>query len=267
MKPKPYVSVTLEGPDDGGDFGRNTPGTRTGGIQEALDYAHAHSRDVWIWGGRGGVHDGVGSSHNIYTLEETLRVPWSQDFRLDGGNYLLSYTGESGHAIHFDSQMNCRYKFGLVSSRLPGRGGGDPAGDPRPRRLHLRHRLGLRLRLRRLQPPPGDRHPARLVARPHRQQQAVRRGDEHARHRPPPQRRQRQRPQPRQQHRRDPLRKPVPRDRGLRRPAPRRPGVGQDPAQPALPLLPRPAGGALRRGDAPLRHRGGLRRRQTLSAR
>ena len=119
MKPKPYVSVTLEGPDDGGDFGRNTPATRTGGIQEALDYAHAHSRDVWIWGGRGGVHDGVGSPHNIYTLEETLRVPWSQDFRLDGGNYLLSYTGESGHAIHFDSQMNCRYKFGLVSSGSP----------------------------------------------------------------------------------------------------------------------------------------------------
>ena len=119
MKPKPYVSVTLEGPDDGGDFGRNTPGTRTGGIQEALDYAHAHSRDVWIWGGRGGVHDGVGSPHNIYTLEETLRVPWSQDFRLDGGNYLLAYTGESGHAIHFDSQMNCRYKFGLVSSGSP----------------------------------------------------------------------------------------------------------------------------------------------------
>ena len=115
--PRPFVNVTLEGPDDGGDFGRNTPATGTGGIQEALDYAHAHARDVWIWGGRGGVHDGVGSSDNIYALEETLRVPWSQDFRLDGGNYLLSYAPDSGHAIHFDSQMNCRYKYGLIGSR------------------------------------------------------------------------------------------------------------------------------------------------------
>ena len=34
-----YVVVTPEGPDDGGDFGPNTPGTRTAGIQEALNYA------------------------------------------------------------------------------------------------------------------------------------------------------------------------------------------------------------------------------------
>ena len=113
---RPFVSVTLEGPDDGGDFGRNTPGTATGGIQEAIDYAHANLRDVYIWGGRGGVHEGVGTSGNVYHLEETVRVPWSQDFRLDGGNYVMAYRPETGHAIHFDSQMNCRYKFGLVTS-------------------------------------------------------------------------------------------------------------------------------------------------------
>ena len=37
---KPYIFVTLDGPDDGGDFGRNTPGTKTSGIQEALNYTH-----------------------------------------------------------------------------------------------------------------------------------------------------------------------------------------------------------------------------------
>ncbi|MBI4551144.1 MAG: hypothetical protein HY710_02665 [Candidatus Latescibacteria bacterium] len=116
---KPYVFVTLQGPDDGGDFGPNTPGTKTSGIQEALDYAHAHCRDVYIWGGRGGMHDGEGMPYNIYTLDETLRVPWSQDFRVDGGNALFAYQKTTGHAIHIDSQMNCRYKFGLITSQSP----------------------------------------------------------------------------------------------------------------------------------------------------
>lgn len=116
---KPFVNVTLEGPDDGGDFGRNTPGTGTGGIQEAIDYAHANFRDVYIWGGRGGVHDGVGTSANVYHLDESLRVPWSQDFQLDGGNYVLAYKPKHGHAVHIDSQMNCRYKFGLITSAAP----------------------------------------------------------------------------------------------------------------------------------------------------
>jgi len=44
-------------------------------------------------------------------------VAWSQDFALDGGNYLLAYRKSAGHAIHVDSQMNCRYKFGLITSQ------------------------------------------------------------------------------------------------------------------------------------------------------
>jgi hypothetical protein len=113
---RPYVYVTLEGPEDGGDFGPRTPGTKTSGIQEALNYAHANFRDVYIFGGRGGLHEGEGTAQNVYVLNETLRVPWSQDFRLDGGNYLLAYQKTTGHAIHIDSQMNCRYKFGIVTS-------------------------------------------------------------------------------------------------------------------------------------------------------
>ena len=117
--PRPYVYVTLDGPDDGGDFGPHTPATKTSGIQEALDYAHAQGRDVHIWGGRGGLHKGQGVAHNIYTLDETLRIPWSQDFNLSGGNYLLSYRPARGHAVHIDSQMNCRYKLGLIGSSSP----------------------------------------------------------------------------------------------------------------------------------------------------
>ena len=116
---KPWVNVTLRGPADGGDFGPLTPVTRTGGIQEALDYANENSRDVYIHGGPGGLHEGEGNPHNIYTLEETLRVAWSQDLTVQGGNYLLSYAPTSGSAIHIDSQMNCRYKFGLVTSSSP----------------------------------------------------------------------------------------------------------------------------------------------------
>ena len=113
---KPYVFVTLGGPDDGGDFGPHTSGTKTCGIQEAIDYAHENFRDVYIFGGRGGLHQGQGAPDNVYTLDESLRIPWSQDFRLDGGNYVLAYRKTEGPAVHIDSQMNCRYKLGLIAS-------------------------------------------------------------------------------------------------------------------------------------------------------
>jgi hypothetical protein len=120
-KHKPYVNITPEGPEDGGDFGPYTPGTRTSGIQEALDYAHEHCRDVYIFGGRGGIHDGkLVEPGNVYELHETLRVPWSQFVKLDGGNYVLYYAQPTGDAVVIDSQMNCRYKFGLIVSNSDG---------------------------------------------------------------------------------------------------------------------------------------------------
>ena len=124
---KPWVQVTLQGPEDGGDFGPLTPGTRTSGLQEAIDCAHAQCRDLYIWGGRGGLHQGQGLSGNIYAFDEPLRIPWSQDFRLDGGNAVFAFRGERGSAICIDSQMNCRYKFGLISSAAP-----DPVVALRP---------------------------------------------------------------------------------------------------------------------------------------
>ena len=123
------MRVTPDGPADGGDFGPRTAGTRTAGIQEALDEAHRSCRELHIAGGRGGLHDGEGLPGNVYVVEETIHVPWSQDFTLTGGNYVLSYTGATGSAVVIDSQMNCRYHFGLVTSRSP-----DPVVLLRPER-------------------------------------------------------------------------------------------------------------------------------------
>jgi hypothetical protein len=117
---KPWIHVTLQGPDDGGDFGPHTPGTRTSGLQEALNYAHENHRDVFVHGGRGGLHDGIITTENIYTLHETLHIPWSQDFCLYGGNAIWAYREQAGDAIVIDSQMNCRYKLGLVVSESDG---------------------------------------------------------------------------------------------------------------------------------------------------
>ncbi len=113
-----YVLVTPGGPEDGGDFGPKTEGTKTGGIQEALDYAKANRRDLYISGG--GLTEpfkgGVG-----YQLEETLRIPWNQNWRIDGGEYWLTYVPKAGDGVVIDSQMNCRIKLGLVvNARSPG---------------------------------------------------------------------------------------------------------------------------------------------------
>jgi len=112
-----YVVVSPNGPRDGGDFGPHTPGTKTSGIQEALNFAKKHVRDVYICGGgiKAPFQGGVG-----YTLHETLHIPWNQNWRLDGGEYWLSYGGATGDAVVIDSQMNCHIKLGLVvGSRTP----------------------------------------------------------------------------------------------------------------------------------------------------
>ena len=117
--------------------------------------------------------------------------------------------------------------------------------------------------LRRLQPPAGDRHPPRLFPRPHRPTASC-----------SPRRRTRAAPASASATAtaaattsattasRSSTETSTTRPGTAPACASATPAVGQDPAQPARALLPRPAGGALRRGDAPLRHRGGLRRRR-----
>lgn len=107
-----YYIVSPEGPRDGGDFGPQTPGTKTGGLQEAFDACRRDRRDLYIVGGA--APDAFKNPGGVYTLEETLRIPWMQDFRCDGGEAVLQYTRPTGDAIVMDSQMSCVYKFGLI---------------------------------------------------------------------------------------------------------------------------------------------------------
>lgn len=108
LEPMGYVVVTPNGPDDGGHFGQHSPGTRTSGLQEAFDHAKKMKRDVYLVGGAG------------YRLDETLRIPWRQNWRLDAGECFIWYPGKTGDAVVIDSQMNCWMKFGGIVSASDG---------------------------------------------------------------------------------------------------------------------------------------------------
>jgi len=108
-----YLVVTPHGPKDGGDFGPHTPGTKTSGLQEAFQKAKETTQDVFIAGGNLTFDKNQGV---VYFLHETLQIPWMQDFRLDGGEYVIQYTPRHGDAIVMDSQMSCHYKFGILAS-------------------------------------------------------------------------------------------------------------------------------------------------------
>ncbi len=111
------IAVTPNGPEDGGDFGPKTPGTKTSGLQEAFDAAKAHRKDLYIAGGSwtAGKNDPV-----VFVLHETLRIPWMQDFRCDSGHCVIHYAKKTGDAVVFDSQMSCYYRFGLIVSESDG---------------------------------------------------------------------------------------------------------------------------------------------------
>lgn len=112
-----YVTVTPHGPEDGGQFGPETPGTKTSGLQEAFNQAKATGRDMYIVGGSwtAGKTEPI-----VYFLHETLHVPWMQDFRLDSGNAVIQYVNKHGDAVVFDSQMSCHYRWGLLASNADG---------------------------------------------------------------------------------------------------------------------------------------------------
>lgn len=95
--------------DDSGDFGPATPGTKTAGWQEAIDYCVANARDLYVKGGFGG-------RKAIYHIDDTITVPAAQDFRIDGGIYVINFKGPdpSVDAVRIDSAMNCEYRLGLI---------------------------------------------------------------------------------------------------------------------------------------------------------
>lgn len=95
--------------DGGGDFGPQTPATRTSGWQEALDFCVSHARDLYVAGGFGG-------RQAVYQIDDTIRFPAAQDFRVDGGVYVINYRGASpdADAVLIDSCMNCEYHLGVI---------------------------------------------------------------------------------------------------------------------------------------------------------
>lgn len=107
-----YVVVSPNAPDDGGDYGPNTPGTQTSGIQEAFNDAKDNIREVFIVGGSGR----PSGTTIMYDLHTTLTIPWGQDWHCDGGDYVLNFTQTTGDCMFIDSQMNCMFRFGHIQA-------------------------------------------------------------------------------------------------------------------------------------------------------
>lgn len=94
--------------DNSGDFGPKTPGTKTAGWQEALDACVSQARDLYVKGGYGG-------TKAIYHVTETIRFPSAQDFRVDGGVYVVNWQGPPDKDLMvIDSSMNCEYHLGIL---------------------------------------------------------------------------------------------------------------------------------------------------------
>ena len=94
--------------DRKGDFGPQTPGTRTDGWQEALDFCAHESRDLHVEGGFGG-------QKTVYHIRETIRFPAAQDFCVTGGVYVLNWEGPAEKdLLVLDSAMNCEYHLGIL---------------------------------------------------------------------------------------------------------------------------------------------------------
>ena len=106
---RPHPNLILA-PDNSGDFGPQTPGTKTCGWQEALDACVAQGRDLYVKGGFGG-------RKAIYNIQDTIVIPPTQDFRIDGGVYVLNWVGPADDPgkdlMRIDSTMNGEYHFGV----------------------------------------------------------------------------------------------------------------------------------------------------------
>ena len=112
--------------DRTGDFGPHTPGTRTHGWQEALDHCAGlvvpgHSRPRYMNKTENDTVRGynielqVQGGGGVYHLGETLVFPPFQDFKIDGGVWVLNFEGNmSMDAVIIDSLMNVHLELGTV---------------------------------------------------------------------------------------------------------------------------------------------------------
>jgi hypothetical protein len=101
----PYVVLASDG---SGDFGPGTRGTRTAGWQEALDHCVSQGSDLYVRGGFGG-------RKAVFHVGDTIRIPPAQDFRIDGGVYVVNWTGpKEKDLLTIDSAMNCEYRLGIL---------------------------------------------------------------------------------------------------------------------------------------------------------
>eukprot|EP01051_Picozoa_sp_SAG22_P006171 SAG22_NODE_395_length_11139_cov_14.562500_6_plen_504_part_00 len=131
----PAAAVTVLAWDGSGDFGPHiTAGTTTSGWQEALDHCAKTGRDLYVQGGSDlatSGKDGWGAKA-VYFVGETVRVPPSQDFRIDGGVFVVAARGmnRSADVIDVDSCMNCYLELGTVVTQ-PGQTGAGVALRPR----------------------------------------------------------------------------------------------------------------------------------------
>jgi hypothetical protein len=109
LRDQGFVVVSAGGPDDGGDFGPKTPGTKTAGIQEALNHLRTtnfqqhRAQNLYIANGQ-------------YDTTETIHVLWlGERFRIEASESWINYMPATGDALVIDSQMNARLRFGYVS--------------------------------------------------------------------------------------------------------------------------------------------------------
>jgi len=101
----PMVVLAFDGT---GDFGPQTPNTTTAGWQEAINFCVEHKRDLYVKGGWGG-------ETAIYNVGDTIHIPATQDFRIDGGVYVVNWTGPADKdLLAVDSGMDCHFTFGIL---------------------------------------------------------------------------------------------------------------------------------------------------------
>lgn len=96
--------VVVVSTDSSGDFNAQTPGTVTGGIQEAINYCvnqarAGYGRNLFVKKGK-------------YNIGDTINIPSTRDFMIDGGSGVLTWTGSPGKdMIVVDSAIDCHYLF------------------------------------------------------------------------------------------------------------------------------------------------------------